>query len=69
MRAFFYELDNNGNEQLPGNITCEYRTERNLVRYGIPANGRYRVHIHRNFDKTLYKKADKVIQVNNGQST
>lgn len=69
MRAFYYRLDSNNAEQLPANITCRYQRERNLLKYGIPRNGRWSVHIHRDFARTLYQAADKVVHVDNGRVT
>ena len=69
MRAFYYKLDANNVEQLPGNITTHYHLERNLLKYAIPRNGRWSVHIHRDFARTLYQAADKVVHVDNGKVT
>tara|TARA_Y100001937_G_scaffold124061_1_gene188097 strand:+ start:88 stop:318 length:231 start_codon:yes stop_codon:yes gene_type:complete len=67
--AFYYKLDDNNVEQIPVNVAWYYRSERTLLKYGIPRTGRWSVHIHRDFDNTLYQDADKVLHVEDGKVT
>jgi hypothetical protein len=62
MRAYVYQLDAQGREQLPGCTTTAYQSVRALERYWLrPAfpPGRYRVYLHHNEDRS-YGPADRI---------
>ena len=66
MRAWIVSVNSDGTEELARGITNEYKSEKTLLRYGLPKVGRWNLHVHRNWE-TRYYKADKIISVLDGQ--